>query len=95
MFHHVRRLIELRREQAVLAEGRFELLLGDDPQLWVVRRTLDEQTLLLVANCSSRPASVPEGSLPALDGAQLLLATHGDRRTPELEAWESRIFLLG
>ena len=78
----------------MLAEGRFELLLGDDPQLWVVRRTLGDQTLLLVANCSSRPAAVPAGSLPALDGAQLLLATHGDRRGADLEPWESRMFLL-
>jgi len=94
VFHHVRRLIELRHEQPVLAEGRFELLLGDDPQLWVVRRTLGEQTQLLVANCSSRPATVPDGSLPALDGAELLLATHGDRRGADLAPWESRIFLL-
>ena len=94
VFHHHRRLIALRHEQPVLAEGRFELLLGDDPQLWVVRRTLGEQTLLLVANCSSRPATVPDGSLPALDSAQLLLTTHGDRRDADLAPWESRMCLL-
>jgi oligo-1,6-glucosidase len=95
VFAHYQQLIRLRHELPVLAEGRFELLLGDDPQLWVVRRTLDGATLLLVANCSSRPASVPEGSLPALDGARLLLATHGDRRGSALEPWESRLLLIG
>ena len=95
VFAHFQRLIRLRHELPVLAEGRFELLLGDDPQLWVIRRTLEDRTLLVVANCSSRSASVPDGALPVLDGARLLLATHGDRRTPDLEPWESRMFLLG
>ena len=93
VFHHFQRLIALRHELPVLAEGRFELLLGDDPQLWGISRTLDGQTLLLVANCSSRPATVPAGAFPDVSGAQLLLATHGDRRGADLEPWESRIFL--
>ncbi|HEY0240681.1 MAG TPA: alpha-amylase family glycosyl hydrolase, partial [Friedmanniella sp.] len=94
VFHHTRQLIALRHELPVLAEGRFELLLGDDPQLWVISRTFDDQTILLVANCSSRPASVPEGSLPDVSRARLLLATHGDHRGADLAPWESRIFLL-
>ena len=95
VFHHTRRLIALRHELPAVAEGRYALLLGDDPQLWALTRTLGDQTVLLVANFSSRPASVPEGSLPDVAGAQLLLATHGDRRGADLEPWESRIFLLG
>jgi oligo-1,6-glucosidase len=95
VFHHFRRLIALRHELPVLAEGRYALLLPDHPQLWVITRTLGEQTLLLVANCSSEPATVPDGAVPAADAANLLLATHGDRRGADLEAWESRIFLLG
>ena len=71
VFAHFQRLIRLRHELPVLAEGRFELLLGDDPQLWVIRRTLEDRTLLVVANCSSRSASVPDGALPVLDGARL------------------------
>ena len=95
VFHHTRRLIALRHELPVLAEGRFALLLGDDPQIWAVTRVLGDQTVVLVANCSSTPATVPEGSVPDVTGAQLLLATHGDRRGADLEPWESRLFLLG
>ena len=90
VFHHTRQLIALRHELAVVAEGRFDLLLGDDPQLWALTRTLDDQTVLLVANFSSRPATVPEGALPDVAAARLLLATHGDRRGADLEPWESR-----
>jgi oligo-1,6-glucosidase len=95
VFHHTRQLIALRHELDVVAEGRFALLLPDDPQLWVLTRTWEDQTVLLVANCSSRPATVPDGSVPDVSGARLLLATHGDRRGADLEPWESRIFLLG
>ena len=94
VFHHTRRLIALRHELDVVAEGRFELLLGDDPQLWVIRRTLDDQVVLLVANFSSRPATVPAGALPDTSSAELLLATHGERRGADLEPWESRIFRI-
>ena len=95
VFHHTRRLIALRHELPVLAEGRFALLLGDDPQIWAITRTLGDQTVVLVANCSSTPATVPAGSVPDVSGARLLLATHGDRRGADLEPWESRLFLLG
>ncbi len=94
VFHHVQRLIALRHELPVLAEGRFELLLADDPQLWVVRRTLDDQTLLVVANCSSQAATLPVDGLPDVSGARLLLGTHGGSDGADLEPWESRVLLL-
>ena len=95
VFHHTRKLIALRHELPVVAEGRFALLLGDDPQIWALTRTLEGRTLLLVANVSSQPATVPDGAVADVSTAQLLLATHGDRRGADLEPWESRIFLLG
>jgi oligo-1,6-glucosidase len=94
VFAHFRRLIALRHEQPVLVEGRFALLLPEHPQLWVVTRTTADQALLMVANCSSTPVTVPDGALPDATGATLLLSTHGDRRGPDLEPWESRLLLL-
>ncbi|MCW2809623.1 MAG: malL [Friedmanniella sp.] len=93
--HHMRRLIALRHELPVVVEGRFELLLPDHEQLWVLTRTLGDQQVLVVANCSSRPARVPAGSLPDLTGARSLLTTHGESTSDDLAPWESRIFLLG
>ncbi len=93
VFHHVRRLIELRHASATVVDGRFELLLPDDPQLWVFTRTLDDEVLLVLANCSSAPASLPAGALPDLACATLLLGTH-DHAGPDLAPWESRILRL-
>ncbi len=64
VFHHYRRLIELRHQHPVIVEGRFELLLPDHEQLWAFTRTLGDTRLLVVANCSSAPATAPSADLP-------------------------------
>ena len=95
VFHHFRKLIKLRHDHPVVVDGRFALLLPDHEQLWVLTRRLDDQVLMMIANCSSDPASVPPDAIPDLSGAQVLLTTHGDSTSLELEPWESRIYLLG
>jgi oligo-1,6-glucosidase len=95
VFHHFRKLIKLRRDHPVIVHGRFELLLPDHEQIWALSRTLDDQVLVMIANCSSKPANVPQDALPDVSGADLLLTTHHDSASPELEPWESRIYLLG
>ena len=94
VFHHMRRLIELRHELAVLVEGRFRLLLPEDEQVWAFTRTLDAEALLVLANCSSEPAAVADQALPDLAGAEVLLATHPGRSGLDLAPWESRIYRL-
>jgi oligo-1,6-glucosidase len=94
-FHHFRRLIALRRELPVLVEGRFQLLLPEHEQIWAVTRTLGDQVLLMVANCSSQPATVPAGAVPDIAGARELLSTHTTPVSAQLAPWESRIHLIG
>jgi oligo-1,6-glucosidase len=95
VFHHFQKLIELRHHHPVIVHGQFELLLPDHEQIWALTRRLDDQVLVMVANCSSEQARVPADAIPDLSGAQLLLATHGDSTGLELEPWESRVYLLG
>ncbi len=94
VFHHYRRLIDLRHRWAAVVDGRFDLLLADHDQLWVFTRTLDDTVLLVLANCSSRPATVPLEAVPAFDESEVLLATHPIVPGPVLRAWESRILRL-
>jgi oligo-1,6-glucosidase len=93
VFAHFKRLIALRRELPILADGRFQLLLPDHEQIWTLTRTLDDQLLVMVANCSSAPVTVPDGALPDLSGAQILLATHPGATALNLAPWESRVYL--
>ncbi len=94
VFAHFQRLIALRHDDETVREGRFALLLPDHDQLWAFTRTLAGDTLLVVANCSSRPADLPLDALPGLNGSRLVLGTHAGRRDAVLEPWESRILRL-
>jgi oligo-1,6-glucosidase len=94
VFQHFRKLTELRHDHPVIVDGRFELLLPDHEQIWALTRILDDQVLLMVANCSSEPAHVPGDTLPDLTGAQVLLTTHGESTSLDLSPWESRVYLL-
>ena len=93
VYHHYRRLVELRHEHPVVVDGRFELLLPDHEQLWAFTRTLGGTRLLVLANFSSRAATVDPGDVPDTAGADLLLATHSGESL-DLQPWESRVYLL-
>ena len=92
VFHHYRRLVALRHDRPVVVDGRFELLLPADEQVWAFTRTLGSEVLLVLANCSSRAASVSADDVPDLRGAEPLLTTHGDRDGLDLLPWESRVY---
>ena len=93
VFHHYRQLIDLRHQLEVVRQGCFELLLPEDESLFCYSRTLGAEVLLVAANWSSAPVTLPADGLPDLDGAQVLLGTH-DSDSAELAAWESRIYRL-
>jgi oligo-1,6-glucosidase len=95
VFHHYRRLIGLRHEHRVVVDGRFELLLPDDPQVWAFTRTLEGEVWLVLANCSSADATLSRSAVPDLTGSDVLLATHAGRTGLDLLAWESRVHRLG
>jgi oligo-1,6-glucosidase len=94
VYHHYRRLIELRHEHRVVVDGRFDLLLADDPQVWAFTRALDEEVWLVLANCSSAGATVSGSAVPDLTGSDVLLATHPGRAGLDLLPWESRVHRL-
>ena len=52
VFHHYRRLIELRHTMPVVVDGDFELLAPDDPRVFAYMRRLSTERLLVVANLS-------------------------------------------
>jgi oligo-1,6-glucosidase len=100
VFHHYRRLIELRHTHPVVAEGDFTMLLPQDPVVYAFTRSLEETTLLVVANFSGgehRVEGLPEAAHWAR--AELLLGTHphtsdapaSSHSALVLRPWEARI----
>ncbi|MFH8935820.1 alpha,alpha-phosphotrehalase [Streptomyces griseosporeus] len=93
VFHHYRRLIDLRHTEPVLTDGDFRMLLPDDERVYAFTRADATTELLVLANFTGEPAIV---DLP--DGWQdtgLLLANvpdPGPLTSPHtLRPWEARV----
>src|SRR3954462_5008221 len=88
VFHHYRRLIELRHTEPVVAHGDFTMLLPDDERVYAFTRRLGDDELLVLGNFSGEDAVVE------LDdpGGELVLGNYGDPGEPGvLRPWEARI----
>ena len=96
VFHHHRRLIELRHADPVVALGDFTMLLPEDEQVYAYTRELDGDALLVVVNVSGEERAVDLGDAWPLadDGGwgDLVLDTHADAGEPTtLRPWEARV----
>jgi oligo-1,6-glucosidase len=94
VLHHYRRLIELRHTDAVVVDGRFDLLLPEHPALWAFTRSLGGRVLLVLANLSGETVTIAPDDVPALSGSDVLLPTHEAPHDLTLRPWESRIHRL-
>ena len=85
VFHHYRRLIELRHTEPAVAHGDFTMLLEDDPQVYAFTRALDGVELLVLGNFSAEPAA------PAIDGWEGASVLIGEGSDVALGPWEGRV----
>jgi oligo-1,6-glucosidase len=81
VFHHYRRLIELRHELEVVREGGFTLLAPDDARIYAFTRGGE---LLVAANFSAETVAFETGG-------ELLLSNYPDTEAGTLRPWEARI----
>lgn len=107
VFHHYRRLIELRHTDPVVADGDFHMLLPEHPTLYAFTRSLGEESLLVLANFSGDELAVPDlPGQPDWAGAALVIGNYGPDADaeaagegagglPVLRPWEARIYRRG
>lgn len=86
VFHHYRRLIELRHTVPVVARGDFTMLLPDDEVVYAFTRSLDDVELLVVANFSGESVQ-PDLDLTGWADAEVLL----DNMEPTGTGWSGRL----
>lgn len=74
IFHYYRRLIALRKEKAVISEGRITFIGQEHSDIIVYRRHLPNAEMIVINNLSSEPAAADIGS--DLSGYQYLIGNY-------------------
>ncbi len=85
VFHHYRRLIELRHTVPAVAHGDFTMLLEEDERVYAFTRRHEDTELLVLGNFSGEEVPV---DLTGWEDAELLIGEPGGALRP----WESRVY---
>jgi oligo-1,6-glucosidase len=88
VFHHYRRLIELRHTEPAVAHGDFTMLLADHEHVYAFTRCHEDTELLVLGNFSGEAVAV---HVPGWDHAELVLGNVANPVAGELAPWEARI----
>jgi oligo-1,6-glucosidase len=97
VFHHYRRLIELRHTEPTVAHGDFTMLLAEHEHVYAFARRLGEVELLVLGNFSADIEKIyPAGNFdPASwSSAELVLGNYSPPEPGELSLrpWEARVY---
>ena len=95
VFHHYRRLIELRHTEPVVAHGSFTMLLPNHGTVYAFTRAHGTDELLVVANFSGEEVEVELPDAAGWAGADLLVSNLEEWPGPGwsggLAPWEARV----
>jgi oligo-1,6-glucosidase len=99
VFHHYRRLIELRHTEPAVAHGDFHMLLADHDQVYAFTRRHSNTELLVLANFSREPATIEVPDADRWKGTDLVLANYPvdaaeDIQHLSLRPWEARVYRM-
>ena len=97
VFHHYRRLIELRHTEPAVVHGDFHMLLADHEQVYAFTRRYGTTELLVLANFSKEPATIEVTDADRWKGTELVLANYPVDAAEDIEhlalrPWEARVY---
>ncbi|WP_435074061.1 glycoside hydrolase family 13 protein [Halorubrum sp. HHNYT27] len=97
IWHHYRRLIDLRGEEDALVYGEYDLLLPDHPSFYAYTRTLGDDELLVVLNWSDGRPTFEAGTVDTAD-AEVLARNYEEPPTDpagrEFRPYEAVVYRL-
>jgi oligo-1,6-glucosidase len=94
IFNYYRNLIQLRKQYEIIVYGNYDLLLPDDPQLYIYTRKLGNRKLLVICNFSNETVCM---HMPAgfTGDKKLLIANYETIAQEELLlAYEARVYYV-
>ncbi|GAB1154374.1 alpha-glucosidase [Paenibacillus illinoisensis] len=94
IFHHYRKLIQLRKDHEVIVYGHYELVFPDDPEVFAYTRTLNGTKVLVVCNFKGNMVELSLQDHLA-ETNQLLISNYaGELPLNELRPYEARMYLM-
>lgn len=88
ILHYYKRLIRLRKENPVVAEGQIEFLFQDVPEVFAYRRFLGDEELFVVNNLTGHEVTL---SGAPWEGCEKALGNYADR-SALLRPYESIVY---
>jgi alpha-glucosidase len=97
VFNFYKKMIHLKKANEVFTYGTYDLLLEDNPQIYVYTRTLAEEKVIVMANLSAQPAKLIVEEGISLEYNQLLLnnyevSMHEPVQEILLKPYETRVY---
>ncbi|WP_312473304.1 alpha-glucosidase [Neobacillus sp.] len=89
-----KKMIRLKKENAVFTYGTYDLILKEDPQIYAYTRTSNEEKVIVITNLSPEPAEITDVSL---EYQKLLLnnyvvSEHDPLQQLSLKPYETRVY---
>ena len=98
IYHFYKEIIQLRKNHETLIYGSYELLLPENPYVYMYKRSLDTAQYIIISNLSEENVMIPAIEGITYKADDLLLATHEqqfeDSATLVLQPFEARIYKL-
>ncbi|GEN54488.1 glycoside hydrolase family 13 protein [Halobacillus faecis] len=94
VFYFYQQLIRLRKEIDLITDGRFELLMREDPNVFAYKRVDDEGSLLVVCNFSSEEVAIDEEVLKEIQGKPIVITNEAEANRDGLASYEGTVYRI-
>lgn len=94
IYSFYKKMNELRHKYSVIVYGDYELLDPEDEKVFAYKRSLDGQSLLIVANFTSEELTRSYNEYGDMAG-KLLLSNYSDDQKTKLRPYEAKVYYYG
>ncbi|MYL69954.1 alpha,alpha-phosphotrehalase [Halobacillus litoralis] len=95
VFYFYQQLIRLRKEINIITDGRFELVMREDPNVFAYKRVSDEGCLLIVCNFSEEEVALEEEIVKEIEGKPVVITNETESSNRgRLAPYEGTVYKL-
>ena len=89
IFYYYKALIEIRKNYDAIIDGKFNLLLKHNKNIFAYTREIENQKMFVISSFSKKEIKLPL----SVDGYKLLLSNYSENSSNELKPYEARVYI--